>query len=72
MKVIFIKDHPVGIKEGRVIDTNPDTAKRWIEEGYVKEVTEEVKEKPNIDEPIRNQHKQMKLINVFIKVISFF
>ena len=46
MKVIFVKNHPVGIKEGRVIDTNPDTAKRWIEEGYVKEVTEEVKEKP--------------------------
>jgi len=46
MKVIFVKDHPVGIKEGRVVDTNPNTAKRWIKEGYVKQVTEEVKEKP--------------------------
>ena len=46
MKVVFIKDHPAGIKEGRVVDVSDVHAKRWIEEGYVKEVTEEVKEKP--------------------------
>ena len=46
MKVIFIKDHPVGIKEGRVVDVVDSSAKRWIEQGYAKEVTEEVKERP--------------------------
>ena len=46
MKVIFIKDHPIGIKEGRVVDATREAAQRWIEQGYVKEVTEEVKERP--------------------------
>lgn len=38
MKVEFIKDHPAGIKKGRVTKTNKNIALRWLKEGYVKAV----------------------------------
>lgn len=36
MKVIFIKDHPVGIKKGTETEATPEDAQRWVNQGYVK------------------------------------
>lgn len=33
--VTFIKDHPVGIKEGRTITVQDHDAQRWHDQGYV-------------------------------------
>ncbi|CAL7961473.1 hypothetical protein GAMM_230002 [Gammaproteobacteria bacterium] len=33
--VTFVKEHPVGINEGRTIMVSDSDAKRWKEEGYV-------------------------------------
>lgn len=34
MEVIFIKDHPVGIKKGRVLSYPKNIAEKLIEDGY--------------------------------------
>lgn len=39
MEVKFIKDHPSGIKEGRIVTVAKHHADKWIEDGYAEEVT---------------------------------
>ena len=38
MKIIFIKDHEVGIPKGHITNVNSPTAKEFIEGGYAEEV----------------------------------
>tara|TARA_R110002020_G_scaffold17967_2_gene63507 strand:+ start:130 stop:303 length:174 start_codon:yes stop_codon:yes gene_type:complete len=51
MKVIFIKRHPAGIEEGREVVSSPDNCKRWIDQGYAKEVTTQEPKKRSKREP---------------------
>jgi len=39
VKIKFIKDHPAGIKEGRIINASKNDTDRWIMQGYAKEAT---------------------------------
>lgn len=43
MKVIFIKDHFSGIKEGTEVNSSEQNCKRWIDLGFAKEVTQKRK-----------------------------
>ncbi len=35
MKVVFIKDHPSGVKKGTETEVRPAIAEMWQEQGYI-------------------------------------
>ena len=61
MEIIFIKDHPAGIKEGRKLErVATDWALKMIKEGYAKELAQDV-EKKEEKHPVKT--KELKTTN---------